>query len=847
MALLYAKQEKASICQRLPLPGTIRAKKTKLRMIFPIWYYTVGLAGIFRLVFVFLRFTTHRFNIGGLFFTLLSPWKRDVSFQTWRGFRPILMLQALMNNLITRFLGMIVRSVVLILGIGVLVFTSVGVVLMAFAYVVAPFFLLGGSVVIGSLLGVLAGVAVFVLSAGIVLIALLAWHGASEMEHDFTLEPALAPWRRRTFLRLGLAPDEVSAATLAIPERRTAWLAERRIAPELFEEAWEIEHAAYAERERGRRFWEWEHLKRSVPIGKYWAYAYTPRLDRFVSDLSEHDFSNYRNREFIGRERVMDMLALTLTRPVDNSALLIGDPGIGKRSAVHAFAERIRENRFDEKALDEARLVLFDLGQAISVARTEGIDEKGFVRELFDEATYAGNVILVIENLELFLDPESPTAMGDVLNDYLSLPTCRVIGLMTSEAYHTLGQRQIPALKYFEAILVSEPTKAETIRILLDTFQKLEQKRPLFTLQALHAIVDGAERHNWEMPFPERAIDLAQEVLLYWEKHPTTGLIERTTVEDFLEEKSGIPMGEATAEEKTKLLNLEALLHERVIGQHEAIKQIAEAFRKARTGLGNDKKPIGSFLFLGPTGVGKTETAKALAHVYFGSEDRMVRLDMSEFQTPQAIDELVGSNEMNIQGRMTTLVKEHPYSILLLDELEKAYPRALDLFLQILDEGYVTDGFGHRVNFRNCIIIATSNAGADFIHQATEAGRSMQEIERELIDGIIAQNIFRPEFLNRFDGVVLFNSLTAEEMETVTRLKLGAFASRLYKEKKIRLEFTPEAIRTVVTRGYEREFGARSINRYIADVVEDTIVKKLLEGSLTEGSLVTFTENDLGG
>ncbi|MFA9262886.1 MAG: AAA family ATPase, partial [Undibacterium sp.] len=193
----------------------------------------------------------------------------------------------------------------------------------------------------------------------------------------------------------------------------------------------------------------------------------------------------------------------------------------------------------------------------------------------------------------------------------------------------------------------------------------------------------------------------------------------------------------------------------------------------------------------------------------------------------------------------TTLMKEHPYSILLLDELEKAYPRALDLFLQILDEGYVTDGFGHKVNFRNAIVIATSNAGADLIHEATGVGRSMVDLEEELINSIIAKGTFRPEFLNRFDGVILFNSLTPEEMEQVTALKLQAFADKLYKEKKVRLNFTPEAIRAVVTNGYEREFGARSINRYIAGTVEDNIVKRILQGDLVEGAVVTFTEADL--
>lgn len=815
-------------------------------MSFLFWYYSAGIVGIARIARNYVRFIWHCFNIGGLFKTLLSPWKRDVSFQNWRGFHPILAAEALVNNIVTRILGGLVRGTVIIFGLGLIVLVGIVVMSLVLFTLIAPFLLIGGSLVFGAIFGTLFGIVVFIAAAIVVLVAVLAWHEAERNSRDYTKEPEHAPWRDRALLRLGIFPKEVASENIATKENREAFLAPRRISLELFDEAWEKEREYFFEKEDDERFWDWEHLKRSERIGKYWSYAYTTHLDRYIRDLSEGDASQYHKQKAIGREKTIEMLMLTLTRPTDNSALLIGDPGIGKRTIVHSLAERIRENEFlAEPAIDESRIVLFDLGQVISDARSQGTDPKGLLRELLNEAVYAGNVVLVIEGIDLFLDPESDMVVSDVLNEYLSIPTCRIIGLMTTEAYQTLGQRQIPALKYFESIRVPEPTREETVSILLDTFKSLEKKRPVFTLQALHTIVEVAERYNWDLPFPERAIDLAQEVLVYWEKRPELAFIERTIVEDFLEEKSGIPMGEASDEEREKLLNLEALLHERVIGQELAIKQMSEAFRKARSGLGNDKKPIGSFLFLGPTGVGKTETAKALAAVYFGDEERMVRLDMSEFQTPQSIDELIGSAEMNIQGRMTSLIKEHPYSILLLDELEKAYPRALDLFLQILDEGYVTDGFGHKVNFRNAIVIATSNAGADLIHEATASGRSMADLEDELMSAIISQGLFRPEFLNRFDGVILFNSLTPEEMEQVTALKLQAFADKLYKEKKIRLTFTPEAIRAVVANGYEREYGARSINRYISDVVEDVIVKRLLQKTLVEGNEIVFSENDL--
>lgn len=814
-------------------------------MNFFFWYYTTGVLGIFRLAVNAVRYTAHRFNVLELLITLFSPWKRDVSHDTWRGFHPVLWLEALTNNLVVRLLGSIVRSAVVIGGVCIILVISLLAVGLAVLAVFAPVFIGGGAFFFGLKFGPLVGGSLFFLSLGIVMIALFGWRDHVRRHTDYSQVPEKAPWRERVVMRLGLSPKYFDREFFQSAEKRAEFLLANKIDPALFDAAWALERKYYEELQMDKRFWDWDHLKRAPRIGKYWKYAYTPHLDRYVTDLSEHDFSPYRQQRVIGREAVLEMLTLTLARPRDNSALLVGNPGIGKRSIVHMLARCVRENFYADRSVGDARIVFFDLGQVISDGRTQGIDPKSLLRDILNQAVYAGNIVLVIENIELYLNPESDLAVGDVLHEYLPFPTCRIIGLMTSEAYHTIGQHQIPALKYFEAIQVAEPNEADTLAILLDTFRTLETKRPVFTLQALQCIYTSAERYNWELPFPERAIDLANEVLVYWDKQPDLAFITKEVVENFLEAKSGIPMGETTNEEREKLLHLEQLLHERVVGQEEAIRQIAEAFRKVRAGLGNEKKPIGSFLFLGPTGVGKTETAKALAAVYFGDEERMVRLDMSEFQSPASVAELIGSTELNMQGRLTSLIKEHPYSILLLDELEKAYPQALDLFLQILDEGFVTDGFGHRVNFRNTIVIATSNAGASFLHEMTVRGESETDLEEKLLDKIIAEGLFRPEFLNRFDGVVLFQSLTNEEMQAVTRIKLDAFARKLAQEKQITLTFSPEVIPTIIERGYKPEFGARSINRYIADVVEDALVKKILRGDIQAQSQVLFTVADL--
>lgn len=814
-------------------------------MNFFFWYYTAGLTGVLRIVGNTVRYVFHRFNLWGLTRTLFSPWKRDISFRLWRGFHPILFLESIGNNMLVSFLGAIVRSGVIVAGITVLAVTLVGVGGMALLYFCAPFMIVGGAFAVGFFYGPLFGGGLFLTSLGVLWGSLHGWADAQYQATDYTHDMTRAPWRDRTFMRLGLAPKSVPVEVFRSVDARAHFLAESGLDEEMFTKAYTIEERYYRAHEQAEHFWDWEALRRAPRIGKHWVYAYTPLLDRYSIDLSEKDYSEYRKQQAIGREAVLEMLVLDLSRPAQNNVLLVGDPGVGKRSLIHVLARDIRENQYQGTVLDDARIMLFQLGQVLADGKAQEIDPKNLLRQVLDQAVSAGNVILVIEDMELYLNPESELSVGEILHEYLSLPTCRVIGLTTTEAYRALGLGQIPALKYFETIQVSETSKEDTVAILLDTFRSLETRRPVFTLESLETIVESAERYNWEMPFPERAIDLAQEVLVYWEKQPDLPFITRAVVEDFLEEKSGIPMGETTGEERDKLLHLEDLLHERVVGQHEAIRQIAEAFRKARAGLGNNNKPIGSFLFLGPTGVGKTETAKALASVYFGDEERMVRLDMSEFQSSTSVAELIGSAELNLQGRLTSLVKEHPYSILLLDELEKAYPRALDLFLQILDEGYVTDGYGHKINFRNTIIIATSNAGAQYIHEAAVNGQTLADVEETLMEHIIAEGLFRPEFLNRFDGVILFQTLTAEEMQTVTRMKLEAFAERLYTEKKITLSFDPDVIPTIIERGYKPEFGARSINRYIADVVEDALVKKILRGDIRDHTGVTFTAADL--
>jgi ATP-dependent Clp protease ATP-binding subunit ClpA len=416
---------------------------------------------------------------------------------------------------------------------------------------------------------------------------------------------------------------------------------------------------------------------------------------------------------------------------------------------------------------------------------------------------------------------------------------------MATGRFHALAQDYAGLLKFFETIYFHETTEEETLLVLLDFVRRLERKQVVFTLPALLSIITQSSRYKWEVPFPERALDLAEETLTYWQGNSDEAFVTPQTVEAFVSLQTGVPTGAIGSDEKDKLLRLEELLHKRVIGQDEAVKQVAEAMRRARAGFGDAKRPLGSFIFLGPTGVGKTETVKAFAESYFGDETRMIRLDMSEYQTPEAVSRLIGSEAIGVSGQLTDLVKEKPFSILLLDELEKAYPKALDLFLQILDEGFVTDSAGEKISFRNTIIIATSNAGAPLIKESLEQGMPLADVRKRVMDYIVEQGIYRLEFLNRFDGVIFFEPLSQEELLQVTNMKLESFSARLKKEKNITIEFAPGVAEKIVAKGYQPEFGARSINRYIEDTIEDVVIGQIIAGSATAGSVLSVTADQL--
>jgi ATP-dependent Clp protease ATP-binding subunit ClpC len=816
-----------------------------------LWQYTGGIQSVFRIWWNYLRFVLHLFNIGELFLTLISPWKRDVTPKSWRGFELARSLERITWNVFSRTIGMIVRSAIIIFGVVVLLLTLIGGVLAIFLWLaaipsVAYFF---SSLVTGSVVLSVTEIESALLSVAMLVLSLTSY--SSRLPDTFLPKDrgdlCGKKWFPRVLGRLGLSMQnfriEEWLSDASLEER----LKELNVSYETFDEIVAYEADAAERREKKSRSWLWENMRKTVPIGRGWEYGYTVHLDRYCTDLSEYDFSEYRDLRLYGRESELQVTTLIMRRQGQNDILLVGDAGIGKMTFVHALARKIREGDLPE--FKHLRVLVFDLGMAVGDAMNRGEDMENSLRYLFSQAAYAGNIVLVIENLDQFLGATSGTSrpnLAPLFAEFLGMSTFQVIGTMSTVGYHAIVRADDSIVKSFEAVYLREPDESATTRILLNIMEPVERRRVVFTWKSLKAVFEMSGEFNWDAPYPEKAIDLAQQTLLRFESNMDTAFILPSTVASFVSLKTGMPVGALEEDEKEKLLHLEEILHRRVIGQDEAVRQVSDALRRARAGFGNPARPLGSFLFLGPTGVGKTETAKALAEAYFGSEDRMIRLDMSEFQGPDAAERLIGSEATRETGHLTEAAKSHPYGVILLDEIEKAYPKALDIFLQILDEGFVTDGFGKKLSFRKSIIIATSNASSGLIGELLGHGETPEAAKKEVIDDVVKNNVFRLEFLNRFDDIIFFSPLVNQELREVAGLKLEALAKRIKKQKNIDLTFDESVPGVILERGYEPTFGARSLNRYIEDKIEDVVVRKVISGEVAEGGSIVITSADLG-
>lgn len=556
----------------------------------------------------------------------------------------------------------------------------------------------------------------------------------------------------------------------------------------------------------------------------------TPLLDQLAQDFT----LKARSGAFfplVGREKEVSEAFRVLKEGFGN-VILVGDSGAGKSTILQGIAEMMTAEDVP-KELQDKRLLVLDPGSLIAGAEGLGTLEKRMEQLVFEIAK-AGNVILAIEDIHNLLgagSTDSAIDVGSVLMNYLSQGYLHVIGTTTTPEYQKIIAIKETFLRRFQIVKIPEMNHDEAIQVLEARSAAVEYKQKVyFSYDALEACVTLTDRYIRDRHLPAKALDLMEEVAIYaHEQRGEKAIVSKDDVAQVLTEKTNVPVVQVGGSEAQKLLHLEEIMHKRLVGQDAAITAVAKALRRSREELRDTTRPIANFLFLGPTGVGKTETAKTVAEVYFGSEKNMLRLDMSEYQDKASIRKLIGST--NERGIFTEALKLQPFCLVLLDELEKAHPDILNVFLQVMDDGRITDGTGKTIDCTNTILIATSNAGTQMIQDGMQNGLNSEQIKTRLLEGGLKE-YFRPEFLNRFDAVVVFTPLTQEEIAQVAQLLLNKLAQQLL-IKGITLEATEAAVLELAAQGYDPLYGARPLRRYIQDTVDDALAKLLLENKIT--------------
>ncbi|CDI50848.1 ATP-dependent Clp protease ATP-binding subunit [Clostridium tetani] len=641
----------------------------------------------------------------------------------------------------------------------------------------------------------------------------------------------------------------------------------------------------------------------------------TPTVNEFGKDLTDMAMEGKLD-PVIGRDKETQRVLQILCRRTKNNPCLIGDPGVGKTAIAEGLAQKIVEGNIPE-ILKDKRVVTLDLSSMIAGAKYRGEFEDR-LKKVMEEIRKSGNVILFIDEIHTIIGAgaaEGAIDASNILKPALARGEIQCIGATTIDEYRKHIEKDSALERRFQPITVGEPTKEEAILILRGLRDKYEaHHRANITDEAIEAAVNLSDRYITERYLPDKAIDLMDEAASKvrienmiaptdmkeleeslekvtkekedairvqdfekaaqlrdhekdlkdklenlksdWktQKQVATLTVDETQIAAVVSKWTNIPVRKLTEKESERLLKLEEILHNRVIGQNEAVKSVSRAVRRARVGLKDPNRPIGSFIFLGPTGVGKTELSKALAEAMFGDESSMIRIDMSEYMEKHAVSRLIGSPPGYVGydegGQLTEKVRRHPYSVILFDEIEKAHPDVFNILLQILEDGRLTDGKGKTVNFKNTIIIMTSNVGASTIKKQKSLGFAISDDKIESEYEQMKENVmeelkrsFRPEFLNRIDDIIVFHKLREEDLEKIVALMLESVTHRL-KNQDINISFDKKSQKFLAKKGFDSVYGARPLRRAITKAVEDKLSEEILKGSIEKGDKVLVSVNE---
>lgn len=636
----------------------------------------------------------------------------------------------------------------------------------------------------------------------------------------------------------------------------------------------------------------------------------TETLDKFSRDMTALAKKN-KFDPIVGRDKEIERIVQILSRRTKNNPCLVGDPGVGKTAIVEGLAQKIAEGNVPD-TLKNKRIVGLDLSAMVAGSKYRGEFEER-MKKAMDEVKADGNIILFVDEIHTIIGAgaaEGAIDASNILKPVLSRGEIQLIGATTLEEYRKHIEKDAAFERRFQPVKVEEPDEQAAVAMLKALRDKYEMHHKVtISDDAIEAAVKLSSRYVSDRFLPDKAIDLIDEAasrlrlktfsapdnvaemeekLAEMEKEKEAAIkteefekaaeikraqdalraqwkeakkewennhenqaqvVTREEVAEVVSVWTGVPLQSLQEEESQRLLHLEDTLHQRVIGQSEAVKALAKAIRRGRVGLKDPNRPIGSFLFLGPTGVGKTELSKALAEALFGDEDAMIRIDMSEYMEKHSVSRMVGSPPGYVGyeegGQLSEKVRRNPYSVVLFDEIEKASPDVFNVLLQVLDDGHITDGQGRKVDFKNTVIIMTSNAGARSIVEPKRVGftsmeteeQSYQNMKKNVMEEV--RHIFKPEFLNRIDDMIVFHSLTQEDILEIVKLMTKTVSKRIKENMDITVTFTDKALEKIAEEGYDKAFGARPLRRAIQSRIEDAFAEEYLMGNFKAGDKVS--------